>query len=196
MEFLTRASGKPARLGVFPATFNPPTRAHQALVRSALARVDEVLLVLPRVFPHKQFDGATFEQRCEMMRALAMAEARTSAAVSEGGLFVEIARECRAVYSSAELIFLCGRDAAERIIHWPHEASIERVLEEFAILVAARGGEYQPPAHLEGRVQALPLDCDYSEISATELRRRIRDRANWEELAPPELTELIGRFYS
>ena len=61
IEFVQRASGIPRRLGILPGTFNPPTLAHIALARAALAQVDEVLFVLPREFPHKPYQGATFD---------------------------------------------------------------------------------------------------------------------------------------
>ncbi|MGD0784120.1 MAG: adenylyltransferase/cytidyltransferase family protein, partial [Candidatus Aminicenantales bacterium] len=73
MDFFRRLSGAPARLGVLPGTFNPVTVAHLALARAALAVVDEVLFVLPREFPHKEYAGASFDQRIEMLHA-ALAE--------------------------------------------------------------------------------------------------------------------------
>jgi len=67
MEFLRRPIGRPSRLGVFPGSFNPPTVAHLALARAALRHVDEVVFVLPRVFPHKNYRGATFHQRLDLL---------------------------------------------------------------------------------------------------------------------------------
>jgi len=82
MEFLSRSREQPARLGILPGSFNPPTRAHLALAEAALAELDEVVLVLPRAFPHKNYDGASFVQRADMLRALAAysSRLRTSAA--------------------------------------------------------------------------------------------------------------------
>ena len=79
--------------------------------------VDEVLLAIPRSFPHKQFDGATLDQRIEMIERIAAARPNLSAGVADGGLFVEIAREAREHYPGAEICLLCGRDAAERILN-------------------------------------------------------------------------------
>ena len=46
---------------------------------------------------------------------------RVSAAITEGGLFVEIAQECRAILGSGvQLAFVCGRDAAERMVTWDY----------------------------------------------------------------------------
>src|ERR1022692_4872453 len=71
MEFLILARAKPDRLGILPSSLNPPTLAHLALAEAALAELDEVVLVLPRVFPHKTYDGASFTQRADMLRARA-----------------------------------------------------------------------------------------------------------------------------
>jgi len=70
MEFFRRAPAFPSRLGVFPGSFNPVTAAHLALARAALNNVDEVVFVLPRVFPHKHYHDkdATFEERLELLQ--------------------------------------------------------------------------------------------------------------------------------
>src|SRR3954447_25714353 len=116
MEFFRRNAAQPKRLGVFPGSFNPVTVAHLALAAAALNIVDEVVFVLPRQFPHKTYSGASFEQRMELLSLALAAHPRFSAAVSENGLFVEIADECRECFGAdVRLSFLCGRDAAERI---------------------------------------------------------------------------------
>ena len=119
MEFLSRRRAKPDRLGILPGSFNPPTLAHLALAQAALAELDEVVLVLPRVFPHKTYDGASFTQRVDLLRAVLGHHPRLAAAVSVGGLFIEIAQECRAAYGpNVQLAFICDRDAAERMVGW------------------------------------------------------------------------------
>ena len=75
-------------MGILPGTFNPPTRAHIALARAAEPYVDEVLFVLPREFPHKQYEGASFSERIEMLR-LAAAAPQFSIASTGGGMFIE-----------------------------------------------------------------------------------------------------------
>src|SRR5207248_8252205 len=116
MEFFRRSLEFPRTLAVFPGSFNPVTVAHVALARAALNNVDEVVFVLPRVFPHKHYSDATFEQRLDLLQTALAGEPRFSIAASDRGLFVEIARECRVPYGpDVRLSFLCGRDAAERI---------------------------------------------------------------------------------
>jgi nicotinate (nicotinamide) nucleotide adenylyltransferase len=199
MVLIRRAAAKPAKLGVFPGTFNPPTRAHFALAHAALAAVDEVVFVLPRVLPHKAWEGASFEDRVRMLEAAAGGEPRFSIAASERGLFIEIARECREAYGpDPELYFLCGRDAAERIVNWKYESqgAIREQLAEFQLLVAPRLGNYQPPGDLRARIHPLAVPGGYHTHSASEVRRRIKAGESWETWVPEAAVELVRAAYS
>jgi nicotinate-nucleotide adenylyltransferase len=180
------------RIGVLAGGFNPVTRAHLALVDAALAKMDEVVCVVPRVYPHKEFHGATLDERLEMLRR---ASQRYRPLVTEGGLFLDIARELRRDDPEAQIWFICGRDAAERIVTWDHGVPVERVFDEFQLLVAARQGHYDPPDHVRARIQILPLDCDVDEISSTEVRRRIAAGEPWEHLVPEPIKDLVERIY-
>ena len=198
LEFFCRAEGHPQALGVLPAAFNPPTLAHLALARAALGTADEVLFVLPREFPHKPYEGATFEQRVEMLLATTCSEPRFSIAASHGGLFAEIAAECREAYGEdVRLLFLCGRDAAERIVTWDYgePGVFERMIERFELLVAPRDGHYEPPPAIRHRVSLLQPTEDTSLISASEVRDRLRQNASWEHLVPPEIVPMVRAIY-
>jgi len=198
MEFFRRAAGVPHKLGILAGTFNPPTRAHLALAGAGLGVVQEVLFVLPRVFPHKRYAGASFEDRVRMLECALEGEARYSAGWSERGLFIEIARECRAAYGpQVELFFLCGRDAAERIVNWDYgpEQGFQEQLRDYQLLVAPRGGPCEPPPALRGRIHALPMAQDYAEVSASEVRARIARGEEWEHLAPQRIVPLVREIY-
>jgi nicotinate-nucleotide adenylyltransferase len=197
IEFFRRAPGLPRRLGILSGSFNPPTRAHLALARAALAEVDEVLFVLPRAFPHKQYEGASFADRIGMLERAVEDEPRFSIAATDRGLFIEIARECRTVYDDAALFFLCGRDAAERIVNWDYgdPGAFAEMLEVFELLVAARQGEYIPPEPLAGRIHPLAMETEYDNVSASEVRRRIGCGEDWEELVPESIAPMVKRIY-
>jgi nicotinate-nucleotide adenylyltransferase len=197
IEFFRRAAGNPLRLGILSGTFNPPTRAHLALARAALAEVDEVLFVLPRVFPHKAYEGASFEQRIAMLSRIAEDEPRFSVAATDRGLFIEIAEECRVAYPGAGLVFLCGRDAAERIVNWDYgrPRAFAGMLEVFELRVAARGGEYCPPREFATRILTLAMDAGYDGISGTQVRERIAAGERWEHLVPPGIAPMVRRIY-
>ena len=198
MQFRRRACGQPVSLGVLSATFNPPTKAHLALAASGLTCCDEVLFALSRIFPHKSYEGATLEQRLAMLEAAAGSEPRYSIACTEGGLFVEIVRECRAAYGAAvALRFLCGADAASRVVNWDYgrPGAIREMLQEFELLVAPRRGAFDPPPDLRGRIHPLPLAGEYDEVSATEVRSRIAEGRPWEQLVPESVVPLAREIY-
>ena len=199
LEFQRRAGGPSRKLGVLPAAFNPPTRAHLALARAALDSVDEVLFVLPREFPHKSYAEATLEQRLEMLLAATSDEPRYSIAASDGGLFIDIADECRDSYGpETALLFICGRDAAERIVGWDYGTpdAFVRMLDRFELLVAPRGGHYDAPPEIRHRAHSLELPADIDSISATDIRDRIRRGEPWEHLVPAGIVAQARRIYT
>jgi nicotinate-nucleotide adenylyltransferase len=198
MEFFIRASGAPAKLAVLPGSFNPVTVAHLALAEAGLAAADEVVLVLPRALPHKLYAGASFEQRMEMLTAAVSGRPGFSVAASSGGLFSEIAEECRRDYGEdVEVSILCGRDAAERAVAWDYGQAdaFTRMLRRFDLLVAGRGGAYCPPPNLRGRVRLIEIPRHAEAVSATEARERIARGEAWESLIPPAARELARRYY-
>ena len=198
LEFFRRSVSEPRTLGVLPAGFNPPTRAHLALAEAALGIVDEVLFVLPREFPHKSYENTSFTQRMEMLLAATGGKPRYSVASSEGGLFVEIAAECREAYGEkTPLAFICGRDAAERIINWDYGRpdAFLCMLQDFEMLVAPRSGDFQPPGEMEGRIRPLAVDGGLAEISATEVRERIRRGQPWAHMVPAEIVSMVRKIY-
>lgn len=182
------------RIGVLAGAFNPVTRAHLALAEAAAGVVDEVVCVVPRAYPHKEFHGASLEDRLEMLRR---ASGPYTTAVSDGGLFAEIARELQMAHPQAEIFFICGRDAAERVVNWNYGESgaAERMLEEFQLLVAERDGRYSPPEHLKHRVEHLTLPSSYDDISSSEVRRRIESGEPWEHLVPDSIVDLVREVY-
>jgi nicotinic acid mononucleotide adenylyltransferase len=196
MEIVRRQAGaRPsAALGILPGAFNPPTVAHIALADASQNAVAEVLFVVPRAYPHKQFEGATLEQRIEMLTRAST----HGIAISEGGLFIEIARETKSLFGpETEPWIICGRDAAERIIAWDYGdgGSIEEMLNHFGLLVADRGGRYQPPPYLRERIRNLEMPPSFDWISSSEIRRRMAAREEWEPLVPPEIVDLARTIY-
>ena len=199
MDFFRRAAGRPSRLGILPGTFNPITVAHLALARAARQEVDEVVFVLPRIFPHKQYVGASFEERVEMLQNVLEKEQWCSISSTSRGLFVEIAEECRADYGpEASLWFLCGSDAAERIAGWDYGApgAFAGMLNVFGLLVAKRQTDYFPPVEFAAAIRPIQLEGDFASVSATEVRERMAAGREWEHLVPAPIREDVRRIYS
>jgi len=197
MRFVVRAGGDPRRIGVFPGSFHPITNAHLALAEAALDHVDEVLFVMPEQFPHKQYEQVSLEKRLDMVRK-ATAASGFSLAVSSGGLFGEIAEECCLAYGeNRELWFLCGRDAAERILTWDYgDAGFkERMLDRFGLLVAPRRGALETQGKWTSRIRQLSLRQPWDELSASEVRRRVLEGEEWKPLVPEAIWDEVARLY-
>lgn len=195
MKFYRRASRRPARVAVFPGSYNPPTVAHLALAEAALAHADEVLFVLPAAFPHKDFSGVSFDGRLALLLA-ATDHPRYSVASTSGGLFLDIAEELRPHYD-ARLHFLCGRDAAERIVAWDYGRpdALEQMFAKFSLLVAARQGHYLPPPAYAAAIAPLHLDRDYGDFSATAVRQALLSGGDWQALVPPTIHAQVEQLY-
>jgi nicotinate-nucleotide adenylyltransferase len=168
------------------------------LASAALSMVDEVVFVLARQFPHKPYEGAGFEDRVQMLLLAAAREPRFSIASTATGLFIDIARECRAAYGEAvRLLFVCGSDAAERIVNWDYgrPGAIAEQLQEYELLVADRRERYTPPAELRARIHRIEIEGWIRRLSATEVRERIARGEPWRELVPEEIVDLVERCY-
>jgi nicotinate-nucleotide adenylyltransferase len=203
LEFIHRGpertgAGNPASVALFPGTWNPPTIAHLDIARTALSVADHVVWVLPRAFPHKGLEGAGFEARCRMLQTLARDSDRYSVAVSDGGLYAEIAEEARDYFGTEqEIVLVLGRDAAERIASWDYGAPgvFDGFVRRHRLLVAARSGEYTPSATHGDRISTLPMASSWDEVSSSEVRRRIAAGEDWRELVPPAIVEMVRTLY-
>ena len=185
-------------MALFPGAWNPPTAAHLAIAEAALGWADEVAWVLPEVFPHKSFDGASLPERLELLRAVAAANPRFSVATTRGGLYFEMADEAAEAYGpSAEIGLVCGRDAAERIAAWNYgrPGVFEAMLERYCLLVAARHGTYLPAPGLSRRIVTLPVEGDWDHVSSTEVRKRIQSGDPLEDLIPFTIVARVRELY-
>jgi nicotinic acid mononucleotide adenylyltransferase len=158
----------------------------------------EMVWVLPRSFPHKGFEGASFDARCRMLETLAGSEEGFSVAVSDGGLYAEIANEAREYFGSrTEIALVCGRDAAERIANWDYGAPdvFDEFVRQYQLLVASRTGDYLPAGHHAERIIRLPMESSWDDVSSSEVRRRIAAGEDWRALVPPAIAGLIQTLY-
>jgi nicotinic acid mononucleotide adenylyltransferase len=198
MDLAHRGARDARRVAMLPAAWNPPTVAHLALAEAALNFADEVLLVLPRIFPHKGFEHAGFELRLEWLRRIAASQMGLGVGVTGGGLFLEMARALRAPDARVEHVYIvCGRDAAERFLNWPYEhgPGASEQLREFSLLVAPRGKPFEPPDSLRASIHALNLDPKLCGISSTDVRQRIAHGESWTDLVPDEIAAEAGGVY-
>lgn len=194
-----KSSRQPARrVGILPGALNPVTTAHLELARQGVRQygLGEVLFLLPQVLPHKEYTGAAFEQRVEMLEAALATEPQFAIGSTDQGLFIYIARECRPVYvPEAEFFFICGRDAAERVVNWDYGpgSRFADMLEEFQMLVAPREGAYSVPAEYAGRIHLLDVPPEVEVCSSSAVRDAIGAGGDWRHLVPPPVAAIIQR---
>jgi nicotinic acid mononucleotide adenylyltransferase len=161
--------------------------------------VDEVLFVMPRVLPHKSYEGVSLQDRLRMLECIVSSRRRFSLASSERGLFLDIARECREAYGpDTALVLICGRDAAERALSWDYgrPGAVEEMLSELSFLVADRRGAFQAPPGAGDRVCSMSIPGEYEDTSASLIRERIRNGEPWEHLVPPEIVSVVRELYA
>jgi nicotinate-nucleotide adenylyltransferase len=185
-------------VGVLAGSFHPVTRAHLALAEAALRHVDRVIFAMPGRFPHKEYEQVSLQDRLGLVCAAVAYQPAFSVAETEGGLFLEMARECRELLGTeVELWFLCGRDAAERVISWDYgrDVTAAELLRDAGLLVAERHGAFRPPTGWQECVRPLMIDGDWSDVSASEVRRRIRAGEPWDHLVPASIVGLVGEVY-
>lgn len=186
------------RLGVLPSAFNPVTIAHLELAHQAIRQysLDEVLFLLPRVFPHKAYARPSFEQRLEMLLGAVAGASQFSAGSTDQGLFIDIVRETQGLYGpQTEFFLICGRDAADRAVNWDYgfELPFAEQLKDFQMLVAPRGGLWAPPPEYAARIHQLDLPPELQLCSSSAVRDAIAAGQNWEHLVPAPAAEIIRR---
>lgn len=186
------------RLGIYPGAFNPLTNAHLALARVARSQygLEQIAYVLPTEFPHKDYAGAPFEARLDMLRSALAEEPDSAVCSSDRGLFVAIREEFgSACGPDVEFYFLCGRDAAERIVNWDYGSGMpfSRQIERFQLLVASRGGDYTPPVQFRARIHGIELPREYGAVSSTAVRQAVESGGDWRGMVPRAVADWIER---
>jgi nicotinamide-nucleotide adenylyltransferase len=198
-------------LGVLPASFNPPTAAHQALIREAGVTVafDEILLIVDQQAMDKERLGAPLEDRLLMLLALYGDNARISVGISNRGLFLEKVEAMRTVYPTGDtqIYFIVGYDTIVRVLdpkyYTDRDKALRSLFGQARFLVANRGGcderglkelfgmeENRPFA---AQVLPITLPPALTRISSTLVRRHLAEGKSVEGLVPPELEEFLRK---
>ena len=133
-----------------------------------------------------------------MIHRVARAETGFAAAISDDGLYIDMARGAREAYGpGVEISIVCGRDAAERIERWDYgeEGIFEGLVREFRLLVASRAGAYATDFPHGGRIQTLEMANTFDDVSSSEVRRRIAAGERWEVLVPEVIRDEVRAIY-
>ncbi|MDP2953558.1 MAG: hypothetical protein Q8O76_09615, partial [Chloroflexota bacterium] len=140
-------SGGGSKLGVFPASFDPLTKAHLAIIREARkAGLDEILLLVDKINADKMSFGASLEDRLLLVCHFFKDDADISIGLSSHGLFREKLHALKRLYSPATRTwFLVGYDTMLRVLDRKYyrdgEVALDQLFAEGEFLVAGRGHE-------------------------------------------------------
>jgi nicotinate-nucleotide adenylyltransferase len=182
------------RLGVYGGTFDPVHLGHLILAREALEqfKLDAVLFVPARRSPFKaRRPGATDAQRLAMLRlALKGREqfwlSRCELDRPPPSYAFDTAAEIQEAFPRAKLLWLVGADQLPDLGQW-HRARELKKLVTFALL--PRG---EVPRRLPAGVLGLPHPRRV-DISATEIRHRVKSNLPIDHLVPAPVAAYIAR---
>jgi len=196
------------RLGIFPASFNPPTLAHLSLIRKArrLGNLDEMLVLLDAQAMDKCIIGAGLEDRVMMLKRLFQRDPRVSIGISNRGLFVEKLEPLRALYPSPIVFtFIVGFDTIVRVMdkgyYSNREKTLDRLFGQCEFLVANREEkekhsfedifsreENQP---YRDKVSFITLPSRFSHISSSLIRENLQEGKSVQDGLPVPILRFI-----
>lgn len=197
-------------LGVLPSSFNPPTKAHRILIKSArsVEPIDEVLLVLDRRPLDKEIFGASLEERLLMILLCFAKDPTVSIAFTNKGLFAEkLTLLMKAYPVNTAIRFIVGHDTLTRILdakyYEDRDASLARLFADSQFLVATRGNvgvdgikklilqkKNRPFAE---KITPFEMPLPFRGLSSTQIRNEIRKGREIADLVPQEILLYLRR---
>jgi nicotinate (nicotinamide) nucleotide adenylyltransferase len=206
---------KNGRLGIFPASFNPPTLAHLALIKEAMkqSRLDEILILLEIQAMDKEPVGAALEDRLTMLKKTFGRDPKVSIGLSNRGLFLEKLKPLRPLYPSpASFFFIVGFDTIVRVLdkkyYQNRSRSLEALFSQCRFLVANRHEDQERALEIlfrrreikayKERVSFITLPERFSSVSSTLVREKIVKGQSIDQLVPASILQFIKkkRLYS
>ncbi|MBR3104487.1 MAG: nicotinate-nucleotide adenylyltransferase [Lachnospiraceae bacterium] len=194
-----------SKIGFFGGTFNPIHNAHLRIAQEAKDRfgLDRILLV-PSGYSWMK-DPKEIASREDRLRMAELAaeecegfEVSTIETNQEGPTYsYETLQKLKALYPEDEICFIIGADQLMILEQWKKPEEIFRLA---TILVADRGGfdrqeMEEKAAELTERYGAKIriYHMEASELSSTELRRRIRDGEDISGCVPEKVAEYVEK---
>ncbi len=197
-------------LGVFSASFNPPTITHVELIQKArqIFNLPEVLLLASPRNADKTSYEASLEDRLQMLLQVFSSHSKVSVGVCSHPYFIDMLQAIQACYPErTEIYFIVGYDTLERILdregkYYPRYYKKYTTREEpLRDLFAAGyfivgGGKTSLTALRESLAKEMDpsllakihyLELPDSYPRATDVRNRRKQGLSIERLVPPEV---------
>lgn len=188
-------------LAIFGGTFDPPHLGHLALCRAAYAGLglDRLLWVLTPNPPHKRGRRITpLPHRLAMVELALQGQpfelSRVDIERPAPHYAFETARLLAAQNPGADLLYLMGSDSLNDLPAWRRPADLLSALRYLGVM--RRPGETPDLPALERLLPGLTskvrfVDAPPMDISASEIRARVRRGEPFEHLVPPGVAAYI-----
>ena len=189
-----------SRIGIMGGSFNPIHRRHLQIAESALLemKLDRVLFIPNGNPPHKQQELADAAHRFEMTRLAVIPYKKFTASdieITRDGVIytVDTLKLLHGDYPDAEFICLIGEDAMVDLPHWRQPKELFSLC-SFAVCRRSSESLKKNPLVNELREMGASLSflsLDPEDISASDIRRRIKSGESLDALITPEIYEYI-----
>lgn len=187
---------KRLRLGIYGGSFDPVHLGHLLLARDALEQLhlDAVLFVPAAQSPFKpQGPHATQAQRLAMLKLALQGQEKFWLSRCEldrpaPSYAIDTALEIQEAFPRAELFWLIGADQRPDLHRWRRAAELRQRV-TFALLPRGAGSAVPKRA---AKVLSLPRPRRI-DISATEIRDRVKSRLPIDHLVPASIAAYIRR---
>lgn len=187
-------SGPGARIGIFGGTFDPIHVAHIEVaerVRSALD-LDRVLFVVANdPWQKVDHDITPAEDRYAMVAAATEGHPGLEPSrleIDRGGpsYTIDTVRQLHEQYPGAELVLVIGADVVPGLLTWKDE---DRLRDLVTLAVVGRPGTGPVEVPAGWRTRSVPTSP--SDLSSTELRRRLEEGDDVDGLVPADVIRCI-----
>lgn len=189
------------KYGIMGGTFNPIHNVHIELARRAAEQfgLDEVIFMTGGNPPHKRgIDMPDAGIRSEMVK-MALEDERKFRAddyevrLKEYSYSVNTLKYLKGLYKNDELYFIIGGDSARDFSKWhkPEEIAKLCILLVYPREASDKTAEYAKRIIAEYGGDVRLIDAEVSDISSTEIRRRIRNGKSVDGMLPKNVLEYI-----
>jgi nicotinate-nucleotide adenylyltransferase len=190
-----RTKSKKLRLGIYGGTFDPVHIGHLLLARDAMEKLklDAVLFVPCGQSPLKSLRPRASDRQRVAMLHLALKNnpcfwlTRCEIDRPAPSYSYETALEIREAFPRAELFWLIGADQLEKLDQWHRPDDLRRLV-TFVLLPRGKPAPKKLPKGVLGLPQPRQVD-----ISATEIRHRVKSRLPIDHLVPAPIAAYIKR---
>lgn len=181
------------RIGLLGGTFDPIHNGHLILAQECwhILGLDKVIFIPAYIPPHKEISSnVSIADRLNLMRISLEGDKRFEISTFEidsasTSYSINTIEHFSVKYKEAEIFFITGSDSAGTLNEWK---DIEKILKSIIFVVATRPG-WDKKSPYEDRIRRVNIPA--IDISSSEIRRRVKEKAPIEYLLRPEAVKYI-----